>query len=88
MVAGQKCKLRLFTWVCIESEGRKEVAPTCPDHGLAEVRSRPFGDGFLFICLAGMDHVLNHCSRQEFEAEKQEAEARLCTDRASDAAHC
>jgi len=74
METGQKCKLRLFTWICIETQGRKEITPTCPDHGPAEVRSRAFGSGFLFICLAGMDHVLNHCTTQEFQAERQEAE--------------
>ena len=79
MVAGQKCKLRLFTWICIESEGRTEITPTCPDHGPAEVRSRAFGKGFLFICVAGMDHVLNQCTTQEFEAERQEAGKRLST---------
>ena len=76
MDTGKTCALRLFTWTCIESEGGKEVAPTCPDHGLAEVRSRAFGNGVLFFCQV-MDHVLNHCTYQQFQAEKKQAEAQL-----------
>jgi hypothetical protein len=76
MDTGKTCALRLFTWTCIASEGGKEVAPTCPDHGLAEVRSRAFRNGALFICQT-MDHVLNPCSYQELEEERKEARARL-----------
>jgi hypothetical protein len=77
METGQKCKLRLFTWICIETQGRKEITPTCPDHGPAEVHSRCFGDGVLFFCDASMDHILNHCTYQELQAERQEAKTKL-----------
>jgi hypothetical protein len=78
METGRMCKLRLFTWICIETqEGRKEITPTCPDHGPAEVHSRSFGDGVLFFCEAAMGHVLNHCTYQELQAERQDAKSRL-----------
>jgi hypothetical protein len=82
MKAGKTCQLRLFTWICVESEGRKEVVPTCPDHGTAEVRSRPFGTGLMFMCTEGKNHILNHCSRREFEEERSEAKARLYSNAA------
>ncbi len=71
------CKLRLFTWICIKTQGRKEITPTCPDHGPAGVHSRSFGDGVLLFCEAVMDHELNHCTYQELQAERQDAKAKL-----------
>jgi hypothetical protein len=77
MVTGLTCKLRLFTWICIETQGRTEITPTCPDHGPAEVHSRSYGEGVLLFCDASMNHVLNHCTYQELQAERQEAKIGL-----------
>ena len=77
MGTSKTCRLSLFTWKTVESKGRKEVVPVCPTHGNVKGSSRDFGNGIMFICQEGKTHLLNHCTQQQFEDEREEATAKL-----------
>ncbi len=50
------------------------LSPICPQHAKSEVHLQKSGQSDLVVtCSAEPTHVLNMCSRQDFEAEKEEA---------------
>ena len=71
------CRLALFTWTCAESEGQKEVVPMCPKHAGAKTRFGTFGTGMIVTCHEERNHLVKLCDREQFEAERKEATARL-----------
>ena len=71
------CRLPLFTWTCAESEGQKEVVPMCPKHAGAKTRFGTFGTGMIVTCHEERNHLVKLCDREQFEAERKEATARL-----------
>ena len=71
------CRLSLFTWVCAESEGKKEVVPMCPKHPAGEPRVDSFGTGMIVSCNEDRGHVLGVCGGEQLKAEREEAKARL-----------
>src|SRR5262252_6105539 len=80
IVGSPMLKLRLFAWTCVESNGLKQVTPTCARHGLTAVHSSLFGDGLMFVCTEGGDHVLNRCSFDQFRTEREQAKSEFCPD--------
>ena len=70
------CKLALFTWMCLESESGKEVVPICPTHVHSKVRSGSFGADIILVCESGK-HLVGLCERNKFEAEQEQAKAKL-----------
>ena len=70
------CKLALFTWMCLESESRKEVVPICTTHIDSKVRSGSFGADIILVCESGK-HLVGLCERNKFEAEQEQANAKL-----------
>ena len=78
-VQNSMCKLTLFTWACVESSSHKDVAPICPDHVRSRVRSGALGTDVVVVCEAGR-HLIGLCRREEFEAEREQAEAKLLGD--------
>jgi hypothetical protein len=70
------CRLSLFTWTCAESE-EKEVVPVCPKHPESKTSFGNFGTGIKVTCNEDRDHLIGLCSREQFEAERQEARIRL-----------
>ena len=73
------CKLPLFTWAFVESSSHKDVAPICTDHVHSHVRSGRLGTDIVVVCEAGR-HLIGLCQREEFEAEQEQAEAKLLDD--------
>jgi hypothetical protein len=73
------CKLTLFSWACIESASGKEVAPVCPDHVHSRVRSGRLGPDIVLVCEGGR-HLIGLCEREKFEAEREQAKAKLIAD--------
>jgi hypothetical protein len=73
-VPTRMCRLSLFTWACAESEGKKEVVPMCPKHPAAETWSGTLGTGMMVSCNEGRGHVVGLCSREQFNAEREEAQ--------------
>jgi len=74
------CSLRLFTWTCAELQGQTEVVPTCRTHGVAGVRSVDSAKGLMFICIDARHHVLNRCTLEQFQTEREKARAKLQPD--------
>ena len=73
----KECKLRLFTWTCKSDSGQTEVVPVCPVHNKSRVRFGRFATGMIVICDIGT-HLVGFCdAAEEFEAESEEARARL-----------
>jgi hypothetical protein len=71
------CRLSLFTWTRAESKGQKEVVPMCPKHPAAETWFGTFGTGMMVSCIEDRGHVVRLCSREQFNAEREEARIRL-----------
>ena len=71
------CRLPLFAWTCAESEGQKDVLPMCPKHAGAKTRFGTFGTGMIVTCHEERNHLVKLCDREQFEAERKEARARL-----------
>ena len=74
------CSLRLFTWTCAELQGQTEVVHTCRTHGVAGVRSVDSAKELMFICVEARPHVLNRCTLEQFETEREKATAKLQPD--------
>lgn len=74
------CKLALFTWTCIEKEGCKDVAPTCPAHPGAKVTHFGHGNKVMVTCNLGHGlgaHLVGLCEPDAFEAEREIAKVTL-----------
>ncbi len=73
------CKLQLFTWGYVKgADGKEILSPICPQHPDAHVHVETSGEHDLVVtCPSGQLHPLNMCSRQAFEAEKEEARIHL-----------
>jgi hypothetical protein len=69
-------KLSLFTWTCAESKGKKVVIPMCPKHAGSKTSFGNFGTGVIVTCESG-NHLVKLCDRPQFEAEREEARAKL-----------
>ncbi len=65
--------LRLFTWMY--SDG--VAAPQCPVHSNESVCFSRNDGNLVVICkgAGNLSHLLNICSQEQFDAEKQEAAA-------------
>jgi len=74
------CKLSLFTWMRVESDGQKNVLPVCPIHLSPKVRFGNFGTGIIVTCHETKNHLVRLCDRQEFETEQEQARAKLDSD--------
>jgi hypothetical protein len=77
VITTKVCKLSLFTWACVELEGRKEVLPICPTHVSSKTRVGTFGTGMIVTCHEDPNHLIRLCEREQFEAELKEARIRL-----------
>ena len=77
MITSKVCKLTLFTWTCVELEGRTEILPMCPTHVSSKTRFGTFRTGIIVTCHEGGTHLAGLCEREQFEAELEEAKARL-----------
>jgi ribosomal protein L35 len=71
------CTLALFTWICVQSDGRMEAVPRCPTHTSSKTRFAPFGTGMIITCHENRNHLVSLCARAQFEAERAEAEFNL-----------
>jgi len=60
----------------LETESGKEVVPICPTHVSSKVRSGSFGTDVILVCESGK-HLLGLCERNKFEAEQEQANAKL-----------
>jgi hypothetical protein len=69
-------RLPLLTWKCAESEDHKEVVPMCPKHTGGKTRFGKVGNGVIVTCESG-SHLVRMCEREPFDAEREEARARL-----------
>ena len=49
MITSKVCKLSLFTWTCVDLEGRTEILPMCPTHVSSQTRFGTFGTGMIVI---------------------------------------
>ena len=74
------CRLTMFTWTCAELLDQTDVVPTCPTHGVAGVRSVDSAKGLMFICIEARHHLLNRCTFEQFETEREKATAKLQPD--------
>jgi hypothetical protein len=74
------CRVTLFTWTCVEKDGRKEVAPVCPKQCDSGTSFGSFDNGIIVICHSG-DQLIKFCNREGFKAEQEEARAKLCPQR-------
>ena len=74
-------KLHLFSWANMKADnGELVLTPICPKNPSTPVYINPTVDntGVVVTCRGGDDnHVLNMCSREEFEQEKAEAKQEL-----------
>lgn len=77
MITSKVCKLSLFTWTCVDLEGRTEILPMCPTHVSSKTRFGTFGTGMIVTCHEDRNHLVRLCEREQFEAELEEAKARL-----------
>jgi hypothetical protein len=77
VITTKVCKLALFTWACVELEGRREILPVCPTHVSSKTRFGRFGTGMIVTCHEGRNHLIRLCEHQQFEAELEEARIRL-----------
>ncbi len=83
MGTGKRCSLSLFTWIRVESYGRKQVAPVCPTHEGSSVHGIcQEGDTVVVRCEVE-NHVVNRCTFEEFIAEQEEARTILYLDQAA-----
>jgi hypothetical protein len=64
--------------MCIESDGQKTILPVCPIHLSPKVRFGSFGTGMIVTCHEERNHLVRLCDTQEFEAERKEAQSKLC----------
>jgi hypothetical protein len=49
----------------------------CPKHAGAKTRFGTFGTGMIVTCHEERNHLVKLCDREQFEAERKEARARL-----------
>jgi hypothetical protein len=68
-----RIKLTLFTWAYVQLQDEKILSPICPTHQEAHVHLKPSGNDRVVLCGTEGHHLLNLCSKQEFESEKQDA---------------
>jgi hypothetical protein len=80
VITSKVCKLPLFSWTCVELEGRKEILPMCPTHKSSKTRFGTFGTGMIVTCHEDGTHVAGLCEREQFEGELEEARIRLYPD--------
>jgi hypothetical protein len=53
------------------------LSPICPTHPESQVHLNYSGDDVVVLCEVGEPHLLNTCSRIDFEIEKREAKQEL-----------